>query len=80
MAVEGIVAIKILSHVKMICLDNIEVGQRTEKMLHKGLRKGPILVHGEDRTDLEHNIKMVQDMLVITVLGSDGIYRGIKWE
>ena len=49
-------------------------------MLHKGLRKGPILVYGKNRTDLENNIKKIQATLNISVLGSDGKYHGIIWE
>ena len=78
-SVEGIQAVKQFSFVKLVCLDNITVGQKTEKMLHKGLRKGPILVYGEDREDLEKNIKTVQKTLQISVI-KDGIVSGIIWE
>lgn len=78
-SVEGIEDIKELPFVKMVCLDNIIIGQKTEKMLHKGLRKGPLIVYGEDRDDLEKNIKTVQDTLKIGVI-KDGIVAGIVWE
>lgn len=78
-SVDGISELKELPFVKMVCLDNIVVGQKTEKMLHKGLRKGPILVDGENRADLEKNISIVQNTLKIEVLGVDGIIRGIMW-
>ena len=41
-SVEGIEKLKSLPFVKKVCLDTIAVGQKTEPMLHKGLRKGPI--------------------------------------
>lgn len=78
-SVEGIEEIKQLPFIKMVCLDSIVIGQKTEKMLHKGLRKGPILVYGENREDLEKNIIEVQNTLKIDVLGSDGVVRGIVW-
>ena len=78
-SVEGIEEIKQLPFVKMVCLDRIVIGQKTEKMLHKGLRKGPILVYGENREDLEKNIIEVQNTLKIDVLGPDGAVRGIIW-
>ena len=68
-----------LPFVKKICMDNIHVGQKTEPMLHKGLRKGPILVNGSDREDIENNIKLVQDTLKIKVENSDMIIRDIVW-
>lgn len=77
-AVEGIETIKEFPFVKLVCLDNIVVGQKTEKMLHKGLRKGPIIVYGEDREDLEKNIKTVQKTLKIGVV-KDGVVSGIVW-
>ena len=78
-SVNGIEEIKGLPFVKMVSLDSIVVGQKTERMLHKGLRKGPILVYGEDRDDLEKNITVLQETLQIDVLGPDEVIRGIIW-
>lgn len=78
-SVSGVEDVKKLSFVKKVCLDDIVVGQKTEPMLHKGLRKGPILVCGENREDLEKNIIEVQNTLKISVLGPDGIIKGIVW-
>lgn len=78
-SVEGIDELKALPFVKKVCLDTIVVGQKTEPMLHKGLRKGPILVCGADREDIEKNIKTVQKTLRIQVESSDGEIKGIIW-
>ena len=78
-SVGGLDEIKDFSFVKKICIDDIVVGKKTEKMLHKGLRKGPILVSGENREDLEKNIAIVQNTLQINVIGLDNIVRGIVW-
>lgn len=78
-SVEGIDALKELPFVKKVCLDTIKVGQKTEPMLHKGLRKGPILVCGTDRANIERNITTVQKTLKIEVESPDGEINGIIW-
>jgi len=78
--VYGIAELQNLSFVKMVCLDMIQEGQKTEPMLHKGLRKGPILVTGESREDLEKNIRIVQEILSIKVESPEGELKGIIWE
>lgn len=78
-SISGIEVLKDLPSVNMICLDEITVGQKTEKMLHKGLRKGPIIVSGDSREELEENIKKVQETLQIEVINDDGEISGIRW-
>lgn len=77
--IKGIDKLNEFPFVKKICLDMIVVGQKTEPMIHKGLRKGPILVTGFDRADLERNIKTVQNTLKIEVESKDGEVNGIIW-
>ncbi len=78
-SVSGVEELKALPFVEMVCLENIIPGQKTEPMLHKGLRKGPILVSGENRTDIEKNIKTVQETLNIQVESPEGQLKGIIW-
>ena len=78
-SVSGVEKIKQFPFVKKVCLDNIQIGQNTEPMLHKGLRKGPILVSGKDRNDIESNIRIIQDTLKIEVQGFDESIKGIVW-
>lgn len=78
--VEGVDELKLLPFVKKICLDTIVVGQKTEPMLHKGLRKGPIIVCGKDREDIEKNIRTVQKTLKIEVESPQGVLNGIIWK
>lgn len=78
-SVKGVEEVKSLPFVKKVCLDSIKVGQKTEPMLHKGLRKGPLLVCGTDRNDIEKNIKIVQETLVIEVKSPTGDSKGIIW-
>lgn len=79
-SVSGVQQIKDYPFVRMVCVDDIKAGDKTEKMLHKGLRKGPILVTGDDRADLEKNIATVQQTLKIEVVAPDGRVNGICWE
>ena len=78
-SIEGADTLVQLPFVKMACLDNIYVGQASQPMLHKGLRKGPILVTGENRKELEENIQKVQNTLRITVRDAQGNIAGIRW-
>lgn len=78
-SVEGIDKLKALPFVKKVCLDMIVVEQKTEPMLHKGLRKGPILVCGTNREDIEKNIRIVQQTLKVEVESPDGELKGIIW-
>lgn len=78
-SVSGIEEIKLLTFVKMACIDDIKVGMETEKMLHKGLRKGPIIVVGENREELEKNISIVQNTLKIEVINEKGEISGVVW-
>ena len=79
-SVSGITELQALPYVNKVCLDTIVVGQKTEKMLHKGMRKGPILVSGNSREDVEAHIAQVQKTLNILVAGPDGSTNGIIWE
>lgn len=77
--IEGVEELQSLPFVKKICLETIQIGSKTEPMLHKGLRKGPILVSGTDREDIEKNIKTVQKTLSIDVVCPNGDIKGIIW-
>ena len=79
-SIDGVEELKKLPFVHMSCIDDIKIGQLTEPMLHKGLRKGPILVSGIDRTDIESNIQTVQHILKIQVKNPAGTIRGIIWK
>lgn len=79
-SVRGIEELKRLPFVKKVCLDDITVGQQTEPMLHKGSRKGPILVCSTSRDDIEKDIKTVQGTLAIEVKSPTGERESIVWE
>lgn len=76
---KGFDEVRQLGFVKMMCVNDIHVGMQTPPLTHKGQRLGPILVTGNDRCDIESNIKALQEVLQIEVEGDDGIEHGINW-
>lgn len=70
--ISGIDDIACLPYVGMVALDNTTPGSKTEKMLHKGMRKGPILVQGKNRQELEEHISKIQELLHIKVKSDNG--------
>ena len=78
--IHGLDEIKALPFVKMVALVGVEVGMKTERMINKKMRKGPILVTGENREDLEKNIKTVQEIFRIDVENDRGEISGIIWK
>ncbi len=79
-SVEGLDELKTLPFVKETFLSDIKIGLKSEKMLYKGMRKGPILINAANRKELDKNIETVQNMLKITVRQKDGNIGGICWE
>lgn len=47
-------------------------------MMDKGDRIGPILIAGQDRTELQNVINQIQQTLVVKVETQDGM-KGIIW-
>lgn len=78
-AVDGLDKLKTLAFVKAAYTDGLEVGQRTELPTYKGARKGPILVSGKDREELEKNIDQVRSTLSVTILDVHGKINSINW-
>lgn len=79
-SVRGAELISDLPFVQRAYIDDIKIGQQTEAMTYKGARKGPILVYGENRIDLESNIETIQDTLQIDVRCTHDRISGIVWE
>ena len=76
---EGVEKLKAMSFVKKAYIDDLAVGQQTKPPTYKGARKGPILVQGENREDLEKNILTVQETLKVTVKTDAGDICNICW-
>lgn len=65
--------------IKMMCVDDVKVGNTTPALTHKGQRLGPIIVTGENRADIEKNIAFLQNNIKVTVRNSKGSELGIIW-
>lgn len=79
-SINGIDDLKNLDFVKMVSVGDIVIGEKSPKMLHKGLRKGPILVSGSSREELEQNIAKVQMTLNVDVVNETSKVPGIIWD
>ena len=53
---------------------------RTEKMVDKTKRLGPIIIQGDNRNEIDNLIKQVQQTLHIVVKTDDGRLEDIKWD
>lgn len=78
-SIEGAEKVKALPFVHRAYIDNLKIGLRTERMTYKGARKGPILVSGADRNELEVNIRTVQETFQVVVRSDNGETKGIIW-
>ena len=78
-SIEGIDELKVLPFVRKTYIDDLAVGQQTMPPNYKGARKGPILVQGENRDDLEKNIIEVQNTLKSIVKTTNDDLRSICW-
>lgn len=76
--VEGVEKIKALKYVHRHLLDEIYVGLKTKPMKDKTSRYS-IIVSGQNRKELEKNIKYIKDTLIVDVETNDGIQNPI-WE
>ncbi|MBR1739696.1 MAG: ATP-grasp domain-containing protein [Ruminococcus sp.] len=77
--INGLEELRALPFVEKVFIDPGAVGEKTEKMIHKGLRKGPVIVSAKDRQELERNMKTVTETLDIRVEDGNGNSLGIIW-
>lgn len=70
-SVAGISEVKAMPNVTFFDDSNLKVGSYTGKMEVKGNRKGPIIVHADNRDQLEEVISKLPKILNITVSGTD---------
>lgn len=71
-SVVGIAQIKAMPNVAFFDDSCIKVGLHTGKMEVKGNRKGPIIIYGHDRIELDRIIDEIKERLLIKVSGYDG--------
>lgn len=78
-SVEGVEELTDLPFVRKAYTDDLTIGSKTMPPSFKGARKGPILVQGENREELEQNILNVQKTLKITVRKMNNDEKFICW-
>lgn len=78
-SIEGTKELKALPFVRKAYIEDLQIGQQTEPPLFKGARKGPILVQGNNRDELESNIIKVQETLKALVKNNNGDLYSICW-
>ena len=78
-SVDGIDELLAFDCVKATFLDEMKPGQRAQKIVHKGLRQGPILVVGKDREELDRNVAKGQQTLKIKVKTDAGAIADAVW-
>ena len=76
--ISGVEEIKSFKGVHKVYLQDLEVGQKTALISDKTMRKGPILLKGSSRQDLEETLNRVKNTLNIRVETPKGI-KGIEW-
>lgn len=78
-SIEGVETIKRMPWVAKADIDNIKIGDKPQRVTHKGQRLGPVIVFGNDKDDLLEHISIIQNTLRIGVRNSSGQYVGIDW-
>lgn len=76
--ISGVEEIKSFEGVHEVYLQDLEVGQKTSVMSDKTMRKGPILLKGPNRQELQETLNMVKKTLDVRVETPEGI-KGIEW-
>lgn len=77
--IKGLEEVEQIKGVVMCDIRNLSIGDMTEKMVAKGMRKGPILIHAADRDGLETIIRTIQNTIQIKIMGKDGVVREAIW-
>lgn len=78
-SIEGVEDVVNMPCVYKADVEGLYVGMKTERMVNKTMRLGPIIIGGEDRLSVERTIKEVQNTLRIRVKKTNGEYGEIIW-
>lgn len=65
--------------VVMCDIRNLNIGDHTEKMVTKGMRKGPIIIHADNRNGLDAIINELKETVQIKVTSTDGELKNAIW-
>ena len=78
-SIEGIEKIKSMPFVKMMKISDIQPGLKANKITYKGDRRGPFIVCGNTRKELENNILKIQNTFCVSIKNKDIVCSGIIW-
>lgn len=78
--IQGIEDVANIPGVDMCDIRNMYIGQKTDKMTVKGQRKGPIIIHGKNRQELDEIIKKIQQTINIKVIGENNSVLTEIWD
>lgn len=78
-SITGIDKLEKLPFVKKIDLQKVKIGIKTNALVDKTDRLGPIIIEASDRQEIERHIKEVQETLIIETVNSEGVVKGIIW-
>lgn len=79
-SISGVEEIKQLPFVDKVFLNDCVVGSKTAEPTYKGARMGPILISGDNRSELRQCIAQIEQMLSATVVDKNGIKKNIIWK
>jgi biotin carboxylase len=79
MKIHGLKRLKKIKGIKKINFENIKVGEKIDKIIDKTMRLGPILIAGENRTELNYIIEKIENTLIILVKTPTGKIGKIIW-
>lgn len=72
--ISGMEKIKSLPQVTKAEVDNLHVGDAVPKIEHKGMRKGPFIIHADSLIELNNLVKDLQMYFSIDICGKPGIH------
>lgn len=77
--INGVEDVLNIQGVVMCDIRNLSKGDKTEKMIAKGMRKGPILVNANNRDELDSIISRIQETIDIKVATPEGELKNTIW-
>lgn len=77
--ITGVEKVSNMDGVIMCDVHNLSIGEKTEMMSAKGMRKGPILIEANNRMELEKIINNVKRSVDVSVIQPDDTIASIIW-
>ena len=78
--IKGIESVLKMPNVSQADLSDVYAGMKTQPMLNKTMRLGPIIIHGQNREELDSVVDVIKNTLHIYVRTEDGEVKDVIWE